>query len=166
MEDRNTYIIHWQCYGCWWPGDIGSQGTRRHGIVGLFFPEYNSLITRRVRYLFFIYFVYSSIHLLSICFWRRSFFTLTFKLYVSAFLRAGSYAPIHEYKNLDTPSRHHWLSLSDNMTREVIWHHNFKSFSDAIWFTECPNLMVMWCNTGILINIYSLCIVFYRPAID
>ena len=58
MEERNTFIQHNQYHGCWWPGDIRSQGIRSHGI-DLFFLEYSSLTTRRVRlddFFFFFFF--------------------------------------------------------------------------------------------------------------
>ena len=47
MEDKDLFILHDQCYGCWWPGDARSQGISSHGI-DLLLPECPSFSTRRV----------------------------------------------------------------------------------------------------------------------
>ena len=47
MEDNYSFILHGQCHGCWWPGDLRRQAISIHGI-DLVFLEYSSLSTRRV----------------------------------------------------------------------------------------------------------------------
>ena len=46
-QDKNLFILHSKCHGCWWLGDARSQGISSHGI-DLVHQVKSSLSARRV----------------------------------------------------------------------------------------------------------------------
>ena len=49
VEDKDLFDLYSQYHGCWWPGDARSQVISIHGIDLVFFLEFSSFCTRRVK---------------------------------------------------------------------------------------------------------------------
>ena len=48
MEEKNLFILHSQDHGCWWPGNMGSQGIGSKGF-DQFILENSGFSPRKVK---------------------------------------------------------------------------------------------------------------------